>query len=320
MVLALVIGDLHIPHRAIDIPPKFKLLLTPGKIQQVLCTGNLNYASNGYEFLKLIASDVRIVRSPMDEIANNVSISADSSQFASAGSNDIAEPPLPVAFGKPPQSRPVSTTSAANWPSGIGGVRGLANPLTWPASVVVTHGAVRIGLCSSYARLPGSNLCKSADNRDILGSLAVKFNSSKRADGASDFATQAASVALHESLEQLSIIARKLNVDVLITGGFGQQFAAVEWGGRLYVNPGSATGAFDFTDSTVIQSLEEAAVAREIHRVQGIKDEFVPEMKQNTPSFVLMDIHDAQVVLYIYKLIDGQVKVEKLDFTRKIYH
>lgn len=42
MVLVLVLGDLHIPHRTHDLPPKFKKLLAPaGKISQVLCTGNV---------------------------------------------------------------------------------------------------------------------------------------------------------------------------------------------------------------------------------------------------------------------------------------
>lgn len=41
MVLVLCIGDLHLPHRAADLPPKFKSLLVPGKISHVLCPGNL---------------------------------------------------------------------------------------------------------------------------------------------------------------------------------------------------------------------------------------------------------------------------------------
>ncbi|KAH7049473.1 Metallo-dependent phosphatase [Auriculariales sp. MPI-PUGE-AT-0066] len=39
MVLVLVIGDLHIPDRIHDLPAKFKKLLVPGKIQQIICTG-----------------------------------------------------------------------------------------------------------------------------------------------------------------------------------------------------------------------------------------------------------------------------------------
>ncbi|KAK6924982.1 Pentatricopeptide repeat [Dillenia turbinata] len=41
MVLVLALGDLHIPHRAPDLPAKFKSMLVPGKIQHILCTGNL---------------------------------------------------------------------------------------------------------------------------------------------------------------------------------------------------------------------------------------------------------------------------------------
>jgi hypothetical protein len=41
MVLVLCIGDLHLPHRAADLPPKFRQLLVPGKISHILCPGNL---------------------------------------------------------------------------------------------------------------------------------------------------------------------------------------------------------------------------------------------------------------------------------------
>lgn len=40
-MLILCIGDLHIPHRACDLPPQFKELLKPGKIHSILSTGNL---------------------------------------------------------------------------------------------------------------------------------------------------------------------------------------------------------------------------------------------------------------------------------------
>ncbi|KVH92718.1 Phosphodiesterase [Cynara cardunculus var. scolymus] len=41
MVLVMAIGDLHIPHRAMELPAKFKSMLVPGKIQHIICTGNL---------------------------------------------------------------------------------------------------------------------------------------------------------------------------------------------------------------------------------------------------------------------------------------
>ena len=38
---ALIIGDIHIPQRATDIPDKFKDLLLPNKMQYVISPGNV---------------------------------------------------------------------------------------------------------------------------------------------------------------------------------------------------------------------------------------------------------------------------------------
>ncbi|ESK86801.1 vacuolar protein sorting-associated protein 29 [Moniliophthora roreri MCA 2997] len=66
MVLVLLIGDLHIPHRTHDLPTKFKKLLVPGKIQQILCTGNV-CDKETYEYLRTISPDVGVVRGDYDE-------------------------------------------------------------------------------------------------------------------------------------------------------------------------------------------------------------------------------------------------------------
>ncbi|XP_067279588.1 vacuolar protein sorting-associated protein 29 isoform X1 [Pseudorasbora parva] len=67
--LVLVLGDLHIPHRCNTLPPKFKKLLVPGKIQHILCTGNL-CTKESYDYLKTLAGDVHIVRGDFDENLN----------------------------------------------------------------------------------------------------------------------------------------------------------------------------------------------------------------------------------------------------------
>lgn len=67
MVLVLVIGDLHIPHRTHDLPAKFKKLLVPGKIQQILCTGNVCDRET-YDYLRTVAADVHVVRGDYDEV------------------------------------------------------------------------------------------------------------------------------------------------------------------------------------------------------------------------------------------------------------
>merc|ERR1712137_1383869 len=60
-MLVLVLGDLHIPYRAHELPEKFKKLLVPGKIQKILCTGNL-CSKETFEYLKTLASDVHVLR------------------------------------------------------------------------------------------------------------------------------------------------------------------------------------------------------------------------------------------------------------------
>ena len=65
-VYVLVIGDLHIPHRQADLPKKFKALLQPGKIQHILCTGNV-VDKLTYDYLRSIAADVHVVRGDFDD-------------------------------------------------------------------------------------------------------------------------------------------------------------------------------------------------------------------------------------------------------------
>ncbi|RAL61334.1 hypothetical protein DID88_009470 [Monilinia fructigena] len=72
--LVLVIGDLHIPDRAIDVPQKFKKLLTPGKIGQTLCLGNLTDRQT-YDYLRSITPDLKIVRGRYDTDATSLPLS-----------------------------------------------------------------------------------------------------------------------------------------------------------------------------------------------------------------------------------------------------
>lgn len=90
---------------------------------------------------------------------------------------------------------------------------------------------------------------------------------------------------VRDPLEKQSL-ARQLNVDILITNGT-HAFNAYDVNQRFFLDCGSATGAYSF-DS------EEEVI----------------------PSFVLMDLNAASLTLYIYKLIDGNVKVEKVEYHR----
>jgi len=72
--LVLVIGDLFIPDRAPEIPAKFRKLLTPGKIGQVVCLGNLTDKET-YDFLRQTAPDLHIVKGDYDTEASTLALS-----------------------------------------------------------------------------------------------------------------------------------------------------------------------------------------------------------------------------------------------------
>jgi len=72
--LVLAIADLHIPDRASDIPAKFRKLLAPGKIGQILCLGNLTDKET-YEFLRSVAQDIQLVKGDFDVEAPNLPLS-----------------------------------------------------------------------------------------------------------------------------------------------------------------------------------------------------------------------------------------------------
>ncbi|KAL0583570.1 hypothetical protein ABG067_006488 [Albugo candida] len=64
--LVLVVGDSHIPHRAASIPEKFQKMLVPGKIQHVLCTGNM-ICKDQYDELRALSSNIHIVSGDCDD-------------------------------------------------------------------------------------------------------------------------------------------------------------------------------------------------------------------------------------------------------------
>ncbi|KAK3406298.1 hypothetical protein EUGRSUZ_K02462 [Eucalyptus grandis] len=86
-------------------------------------------------------------------------------------------------------------------------------------------------------------------------------------------------------LDSLAMLQRQLDVDILVTG-HTHQFTAYKHEGGVVINPGSATGAY-------------SSITYDVN-----------------PSFVLMDIDGLRVVVYVYELIDGEVKVDKIDFKK----
>ena len=86
--------------------------------------------------------------------------------------------------------------------------------------------------------------------------------------------------------EALGALQRKLGVDILVTGHTHQN-ALRESNGTLFLNPGSITGAYSSLSS------------------------------KSTPSFITMAMNGKKVINYVYELVDGKKKVNKVEFIKK---
>eukprot|EP00918_Siedleckia_nematoides_P099462 GHVU01217538.1.p1 GENE.GHVU01217538.1~~GHVU01217538.1.p1 ORF type:complete len:198 (+),score=19.88 GHVU01217538.1:172-765(+) len=63
--LVLLIGDFHVPQRALDLPQCFKDLLSTDKIRHVICTGNVGNTAT-LDMLRSIAGNVHVVKGDCD--------------------------------------------------------------------------------------------------------------------------------------------------------------------------------------------------------------------------------------------------------------
>jgi vacuolar protein sorting-associated protein 29 len=87
-------------------------------------------------------------------------------------------------------------------------------------------------------------------------------------------------------LEALAAVQRQLDVDILVSGHTHQN-QIVQYDGKYFINPGSATGAYSSTNSAP------------------------------RPSFILIAVQGDEVVAFIYELINEEINVQRIEFTKK---
>ena len=63
--IVLLVGDMLVPQRIYDISEKFKTLLTPNKINHILCLGNMG-SNESYEWLKTLSNNFHCVKDDYD--------------------------------------------------------------------------------------------------------------------------------------------------------------------------------------------------------------------------------------------------------------
>ncbi|ANB13684.1 Vps29p [Sugiyamaella lignohabitans] len=180
-----------------------------------------------------------------------------------------------------------------------------------PLNKVVTHGQLRIGFVAGHSVIPNSDP------------------------------------------DALLITARQLDVDMLIWGG-SHRVEAYQLEGKFFISPGSATGAFttgwpeedvddetdaangadvDNTDDHTTESNGtnstkpptstdndgQTTTTIDSDNKTGDNDDDADDdehLDSTTPSFCLLDIQGSVCVLYIYSLIDGEVKVDKVSYRK----
>ena len=87
-------------------------------------------------------------------------------------------------------------------------------------------------------------------------------------------------------LEALAAVQRSLDCDILISGHTHQN-QIVQYDGKYFINPGSATGAYSSINSAP------------------------------RPSFILIAVQGDEVVAFIYELIDDEINVRRIECTKK---
>jgi len=100
------------------------------------------------------------------------------------------------------------------------------------------------------------------------------------------------------------MLQRQMDVDILITG-HTHKFEAFERDNKFFINPGSATGAFNALNRFVIKK-----------KILFYFSSYFNILSSTTPSFVLMDIQQASLTLYVYQLINEKFTVERLEYRK----
>ncbi|KAF4737289.1 Vacuolar protein sorting-associated protein 29 [Perkinsus olseni] len=97
-------------------------------------------------------------------------------------------------------------------------------------------------------------------------------------------------------LEALSMWQRKLDVDILVYGS-PHVHGITEHRGKFFINPGSATGAYD---PNLLGS-----------QATGVRPDGT-----TTPAFMLMAVQGSNAVVYVYQEIDGKADVGMSEFKK----
>jgi vacuolar protein sorting-associated protein 29 len=271
-MLVLVIGDLHLPHRASDLPSKFRKLLVPGKIQQIICTGNVCDRET-LDYLRTIAGDVHVVRGDWDE-----------------------------------------------------------NPY-FQNSILLQHGSLRIGVLHGHQIVPAGDvdsqcaLARSMDVDILITGHTHKFDAFEKEQrffvnpGSATGAWSSVWPIEDEQSQQEEVKDTEKSVK--------KDEKESDENKTTKSDEEESREEADESKSSKVE--EKESVEKEAQKDTKADDKETAKQteqpipikepkpaKEPIPSFALLDIQGPNVVTYVYQLIEGEVKVEKMEFKQSI--
>ncbi|SOV09263.1 related to VPS29 - involved in vacuolar protein sorting [Ustilago sp. UG-2017a] len=270
-MLVLVIGDLHIPFRAHDLPAKFKKLLVPGKIQQIICTGNV--CNTDYlHYLRTIAGDVHLVKGDYDD-----------------------------------------------------------NP-HFPSSLILNHPPLRIGVLHGHQIVPPGDtqslaaVARAMDVDILLTGHTHRFEAFEL-EGRFFVNPGSATGAWHPTWPlrdpaSVAALAEKAAAKAKEEAATAEKKAEKKAEDTKAKKNAKTTDTKKADDATKDNSSDSKDASKDGEENKAAEDggdeEEAKQAPGPVPSFALLDIQGAVVVTYVYQLIDGDVKVEKIEYRKNV--
>ena len=307
-MLILTIGDLYVPERAIDIPAKFRKLLQPrGKIDKVLCLGNITSSRSTLEFLKNISADFQMVRGEFDD-----DLSLPQSLVFTYDNLKIG---LLNGFQVIPKNDPLSLLNHARMMD--------ADVLIYGS----THKVEAYTLDGKFFVNPGTGTgaysTDSLDKEDrmMINKLVAdkhartqkKVTASAGAEADASAAASAAAVSNGESNDT----GEKAGDAAEGTGDAKESQEADQTQDKKSSNAPTDTKSTADGDDTAQASKPTVSPDLVPPSLDDLQLHSIDEYMEPFPSFCLLDVKDSTCTLYLYTLVDGEVKIDKLVYAKE---
>ncbi|KAK6457485.1 Metallo-dependent phosphatase-like protein [Scheffersomyces xylosifermentans] len=317
-MLTLAIGDLYIPERAIDLPFKFRKLLCPepnaiptnSKIANVICLGNINNSAETLKFLYTLSPSLHLVKGEFDDsqILSQQLFSLSNKEQPIPYYNVITHDNLRIGFTNGfqivPKNDPLSLSTLARELD--------VDVLIWGG----THKVEAYTLDGKFFINPGS--ATGAYSFDWPEYFEEEDEEEQAEDGEvtnekDDAQEEVKEETRNEVVEEVSKEATK-----------PEESSDLEKNENVEEAPSAKQSLFGEEDddekSEISHSKEEGNPLSSDINANSIDEAVlneVTELNSIIPSFCLLDTHGSTCTLYIYTYLNGEVKVDKVTFTKE---